>query len=691
MGGDMEESMRIMIVDDEQIVRESLFYWFEKAGYRAEASSSGFEALERLETSVFDLMFVDIKMPGMDGMELLEKIKAEYPETVVVIMTAYGSIESAIRAMKTGAADYLLKPFKPDQLSLVMEKILQQQRLATQVNYLKGHLEKMTRFDDIIGQSAPMEEIFRILPEIAGSDASVLLTGETGTGKELIAKAVHAKSGRAERPFIAINCGALSDSLLESELFGHQKGAFTGAVRMRKGFLEVVSGGTLFLDEVGEVSPKMQIDLLRVLEEKRITRIGSTESVDVDFRLVCATRKALEQEMAEGRFREDFFYRINVIHIPVPPLRQRREDIPLLVAHFLEKYSQETAKQVDRVSRDAMEQLKGYDWPGNVRELENAVERAVVLARSRRLAAADFSFLRPPSERGTGDRTLREMERRHILGVLAETGWNVTQAAGILGSTGPRCIKKSTATSSSEPFFHERSQDITPGRDCVTGHLKYAKVRLRAQSRQLRHPVNAFGPFDIKKTKHFTRVNGHLDEDPCSPYRRGLPWKCPGNCCRSHCSPHRRLLEPGSRGPAAPGLSILRPEPPAPSIRRRPDIAEDGNGPVRRNGRQGDRRRLRGPVRSHLYLRARRSPPGGAYGGGFPVPARREGGHRRGAGAGRQGRPSRALPSLRPVPLHRRALPHAFFRRCGRTGPHAVFLLPLLRGLFPGGGGQVEG
>jgi len=266
----MDKKMSIMIVDDEKIVRESLFYWFEKGGHTVDTAPSGFDALKKLEKVPFDMMFVDIKMPGMDGIELLGKVKADYPDTIVIIITAYGTIESAIEAMKMGASDYLLKPFKPEHLSLVMERITQQKKLTSDYNFLKGHLEQMTRFDNIIGKSLPMEEIFKLIPEVAETGSSILLTGETGTGKELIAKAIHAKSHRSEHPFIAINCGAMVDTLLESELFGHQKGAFTGAIHSRKGFLEVVSGGTLFLDEIGEISPKMQVDLLRVLDEKKI-------------------------------------------------------------------------------------------------------------------------------------------------------------------------------------------------------------------------------------------------------------------------------------------------------------------------------------------------------------------------------------------------------------------------------------
>jgi two-component system response regulator HydG len=291
----------------------------------------------------------------------------------------------------------------------------------------------MTRFDNIIGQALSMKKIFELIPEVAQSDISVLLSGETGTGKELIAKAIHAKSPRAHLPFIAINCGAIPDSLLESELFGHQKGAFTGATHARKGFLEVVSGGTLFLDEIGEISPKMQVDLLRVLEEKRITPLGSRESTAVDFRLISATRQNLDAAVKSGTYREDFYYRINVIQIRVPPLRERKEDIHLLAEHFIDKYSQETSKHVDRISREAMALLKQYDWPGNVRELENAVERAVVLSRSRTLKAVDFAFLQTSPVTADHPPTLQEMEKSYIEQVLTRSDWNVTQASAVLG------------------------------------------------------------------------------------------------------------------------------------------------------------------------------------------------------------------------------------------------------------------
>ena len=429
----MEPKLRIMIVDDELIVRESLLYWFRKYGHEIDTAASGSEALEKLEQKPFQLLFVDIKMPGMDGLELLERVKKEYPETLVVIITAHGSIESAARAMRAGASDYLLKPFKPDQLSLVMEKILSQQKITSDYHYVKGCLDQITRFENIIGQSSPMEKLYALILEVAKSDASVLITGETGTGKELVAKAIHAKSPRAQLPFVAINCGALPDALMESELFGHRKGAFTGAEQSRKGFLEVVSGGTLFLDEIGDISAKMQVDLLRVLDDKTMFSVGSKTPVEVDFRLISATRKDLEKCIQDGEFREDFFYRINVIRVHLPSLRERKGDIPLLVDHFMTKYSHETTKHVDRIKSDAISLLTSYDWPGNVRELKNVVERAVVLSKSRTLGVEDFSFLRPAHAAHSAPRTLKAVQEAHIQKVLEEQNWQITRSAEILG------------------------------------------------------------------------------------------------------------------------------------------------------------------------------------------------------------------------------------------------------------------
>jgi DNA-binding NtrC family response regulator len=429
----MDERLRIMIVDDELIVRESLYHWFKKAGHAVEAASSGNEALDILEKKPFDVLFVDMKMPRMNGLELLRLVKRGYPDTIVIIITAYGSIETSIEAMKLGATDYLLKPFKPDQLALVLEKIARERKLTSDYHYVRGLLEQMTRFDNMVGHSPRMAAIFDLIPKVARSGSSVLISGETGTGKELVARAIHAESFRSKGPFIAMNCGALPDALLESELFGHQKGAFTGANQARKGFIEVASGGTLFLDEIGEISPKMQVDLLRVLEEKKVIRIGDREPIDVDFRLLSSTRRDLDEEVAAGRFREDLLYRINVITLHIPPLRERKGDIPLLVKHFLNKYSHETTKQVDRLDAEAVAFLESYGWPGNVRELENAIERAVVLSKSRTLGVEDFSFIRPSPLQFRKGRTLKHMERDYIQGILEEEDWNITESAKILG------------------------------------------------------------------------------------------------------------------------------------------------------------------------------------------------------------------------------------------------------------------
>ncbi len=441
------EKMRIMVVDDEFVVRESLYHWFSKEGYSTTTCASGEEALEALEKAFYDILFVDMKMPGMDGFDVLEKAGEIYPETSVVIITAYGSIDTAVKAMKSGAVDYLLKPFKPEQLSLVMEKIMYQKKVDSEYRYLKGQLDKVTRFDNIIGESPPMQKIYDTIDQLAESDTPVLIFGETGTGKELVAKAIHAKSLRNQSPFVPINCGALPDSLLESELFGYARGAFTGADHARKGFLEVVSGGTLFLDEIGEISSKMQVDLLRVLQEKKITRLGENQQTEVDFRLISATRQDLEAKVAEGAFRNDFFFRINVISITIPPLAERRTDIPLLVDHFISKYSQETTRQIQGIDKNAVAFLMDHDWPGNVRELENAVERAVVLSKSRILTASDFDFVRSKRKENGKNRpqTLKDMERAHIKKILTENNWNISKSSKILGigrSTLHRMIKR---------------------------------------------------------------------------------------------------------------------------------------------------------------------------------------------------------------------------------------------------------
>ncbi|MCX7823082.1 MAG: sigma-54 dependent transcriptional regulator [Syntrophobacterales bacterium] len=428
--------IRILVVDDELIVRESLIGWLKKGGYDVDPASSGMEALKRLKEKEYDLIFLDIKMPDMSGIEVLKNLKESSPNSLVVMITAYGSVETAVEAMKLGASDYLMKPFEPEHLVLLVEKLLQQKKLIEENLFLKEQVSKRTKYQELIGSASCMQKLFEIIEEVASVDSPVLIRGETGTGKELIAKAIHAKSPRRFGPFVAINCGAFPESLLETELFGHEVGAFTGAIRARKGRIEIAHGGTLFLDEIGEIPLKMQVDLLRVLEEKRFQRVGGREYIPVDFRFISATHKNLEEEIRLGRFRKDFYFRLNVIEIQVPPLRERKEDISLLAQHFLQKFRRETNKPVTTISKDALNLLYSYDWPGNVRELENAIERAVVLAKSRILTKEDFSFLlRPKLLENQVDepKSLEEVERRHIEKILNETDWNISRAAKILG------------------------------------------------------------------------------------------------------------------------------------------------------------------------------------------------------------------------------------------------------------------
>jgi DNA-binding NtrC family response regulator len=423
-------------VDDELIVRESLAAWLEKEGAAVDRAESGEQALDLMEGNLYDILFVDIKMPGMGGFGLLERVKKFFPTTVVVIITAYGTVEHAVEAMKLGANDFLVKPFDPEGLGLLVAKLLEHKRLLEETQYLRNEVSRCWAGpDEIIGRSASMIDLFDTIMEIANSESSVLILGETGTGKELIARAIHANSKRMGGPFVPINCGAIPESLMESEIFGHEKGSFTGAIRPKKGLIEVAEGGTLFLDEVGEIIPKMQVDLLRILQDRSFYRVGGVEAIKADFRLISATHRDLAQQAAQGAFRQDFFYRINVITLRVPPLRERREDIQLLVEYFLKRFARETNREVDSVSDDAMRMLLDYDWPGNIRELENVVERAVVTSKKRVLAADSFAYLNPGGVSGgvsATPRSLEEAEIAHIRQILDEQDWNISHAAKVL-------------------------------------------------------------------------------------------------------------------------------------------------------------------------------------------------------------------------------------------------------------------
>ncbi len=429
----MSNSMRVLVIDDELSIRVSLQGWLKKFGYDVDVAEDGSSGLEQIENRFYELIFLDLKMPGMDGIDVLKRIKNDSPDSIVVMITAHGSIESAVESMKIGAGDYLMKPFDPTHLSLMMEKFVQQQKILAENRLLRAQVRERSGLQDLIGSSDAMRKVFQLVQDVSQSEASVLIYGETGTGKEMVARAIHALSPRCYGPFVPINCGAFTESLLESELFGYEKGAFTGALYSRKGRIEMAGGGTLFLDEVGEIPSKMQVDLLRVLQEKKFHRIGSPHPFDVNFRLISATNKNLAKSIEQGAFRSDFYYRINVIALEVPPLRERKDDIPVLAGYFLDRYSRETGKRFSGISAEAMKLLVDYEWPGNVRELENVIERAVVLARRERIVPECLPFGPRERKRHSALSSLETVVRDHILEVLEHNEWNLSRASEVLG------------------------------------------------------------------------------------------------------------------------------------------------------------------------------------------------------------------------------------------------------------------
>jgi DNA-binding NtrC family response regulator len=423
----------ILIVDDELSVRDSLFNWFKEDGYRVDVAANAKEALNKLKEAQWDLMLIDIKMPGMDGLDLQKRIKEIDKNIIVIIMTAYASVETAVKSLKDGAFDYIVKPFDPDDLNHIVRNAIQQKKLIIENLELKEKISELLSFDEIIGSSPPVKRVLELVNLVSKSDVSVLIRGESGTGKELIAWAVHTNSSRRYFPIVTVNCGALTETLLESELFGHEKGAFTGAMYRRKGKIEMADGGTLFLDEIGDISLKTQIDLLRVLETKSFTRVGGNQTINVDFRLICATNRDLEKLVKEEKFREDLYYRINVFPIFIPPLRERGEDILLLARHFLKKFSSLLNKKIADFSEEAAQLLLNHDWPGNVRELENAVERAMVVGKGDRITPEDLPFQLSKKSLMTKAESLEDMEKAHIITILDKTGWNISRSAEILG------------------------------------------------------------------------------------------------------------------------------------------------------------------------------------------------------------------------------------------------------------------
>ena len=424
---------RILLVDDEEVVRESLTEWFRAEGYNVTPASCGKEALTLIASRSFDLALLDIKMPGMDGMELQQRLLEADPDLTIIIMTGYASVETAVQALKRGAYDYISKPVDPDELSHLVERAIELRRTKQEVTQLRESLKEIYPANDLIGTSTAMKRVTEFVEMVAPTDATVLITGESGTGKEVVARAIHAAGKRRHMPMVTIHCGALTDTLLESELFGHERGAFTGAQYRKKGKFEVADGGTVFLDEISDISLRMQTDLLRVLQEKEVVRVGGNNAFKVDFRCIAATNKDLLSLVKAGTFRPDLYYRLHVLCINMPPLRERREDIPLLAEYFLRKHAKQTNRpQVPRICADALDLLCNYDWPGNVRELENAIERALVVGRGSEVTAQDFSFqLASVTATGSG-RTLEEVERAHIEKVWRECEGNHSKAARVL-------------------------------------------------------------------------------------------------------------------------------------------------------------------------------------------------------------------------------------------------------------------
>lgn len=430
----------ILVVDDEEIMRESLCAWLQEDGFQVEALGSGREAVEAVRQKVYDAILLDLKLPDMDGLHILEQCKRYQPNTPVVMITAYGTVDTAIKAMKQGAIDYITKPFNPEELSLTIHHILDDLAVRRENIYLKLKLQKGYDHHGIISKSHKMEQIFDLISTIADTRSTVLIEGESGTGKELIARAIHYSSQRSHHPFVSVSCAALVETLLESELFGHERGAFTDAKTLKRGKFELADGGSLFLDEIGEISPKLQLSLLRVLQEREFHRVGGEEPIRVDVRIIAATNRNLLQAVKEGHFREDLYYRLNVISIQVPPLRERKEDIPLLVEHFIEKFNMESGKRVEGISQEALQFLMEHNWPGNVRELENVIERAVIINRGGVVLPSDLpqSLVKRGSESSTSQfqpaqMTLQEVEKAHIQRTLEKHEWNILRTARVLG------------------------------------------------------------------------------------------------------------------------------------------------------------------------------------------------------------------------------------------------------------------
>jgi len=434
----MKNTWPILVVDDEEVMCESMAAWLREDGYRVDTAPNGRRAIDLSKTADYAICFIDLKMPGgLDGIETMLEIRRIREEAAIIIITAYATVDTAIQAIKEGALEYIVKPCNPQEISLLVARLLKVKRLQRENAILRKKINRQYRHRDVITKNARMEEILNLAREVASLRSTVLIRGESGTGKELVARAIHYSGARDAKPFVTVSCAALTETLLESELFGYEKGAFTGAVAQTKGKFELADGGTIFLDEIGDISPKLQADLLRVLQERRFYRVGGSEEVLVDVRVIAATNKDLVEEVHQGRFRDDLYYRLNVIEIRIPPLRERREDIPLLAEHFVERIAHELGRDITGVAPAALKLLLGYDWPGNVRELENALERAIVTCRNGTLDEPDFAFLHDRSGAAktweVPDVPLSELERLAIIAGLERRQGNIKETAAALG------------------------------------------------------------------------------------------------------------------------------------------------------------------------------------------------------------------------------------------------------------------
>ena len=426
----MAKKISILIVDDERSVRDSLCSWFIEDGYRVVSAEDAKKALSLIESETFDIVLADIKMPGMDGLEMLKRIKTIRKEVIVIMMTAFATVDTAVQALKDGAFDYVTKPFDPDDLSHLIRNASRQISLMEENEVLKDKVVSLENVEDLIGESKAMQQVLLEIESVAQSTASVIITGESGTGKELVARAIHVNSPRKFFPLVSVHCGALSESLLESELFGHEKGAFTGAVYNRKGRFEMADNGTIFLDEIATISTKMQVELLRVLETKSFVRVGGNKETKSDFRVICATNRDLKTMVDNGAFREDLFYRLNVVNIRVPPLRERTEDIPLLTEYFIKKYCSTMNRPVMSIEPAALSRLAEFPFPGNIRELENMIERAIVVGNGKKICLKDLPIEKNKSM--PSFESLNELEKHHVLQILNKYNWNISVSAKAL-------------------------------------------------------------------------------------------------------------------------------------------------------------------------------------------------------------------------------------------------------------------